>query len=74
MLFNPQILLHLKDGKVLAFHQRKTTRILTYKKFFESEVFNLGGGKKPQKIHIFLFNQEARFYVLTVYRHNNAYL
>lgn len=72
MLLNPQILLHLKDGKVLAFIQRKTTRILTYKKFFESGVFNLGGGS--QKIHIFLFNQEARFYVLTVYRHNNAYL
>lgn len=74
MLVNPQILLHLKDRKVLAFHQRKPTRILTYKKFFESGVFNLKRKEKSQKIHIFLFNQEARFYVLTVYRHNNAYL
>lgn len=65
MLVNPQILLHLKDGKVLAFHQRKTTRILTYKKLFESGVFNLirhkihfvnqiAKKKKSQKIHIFL--------------------
>lgn len=51
MLLNPQILLHLKDGKVLAFIQRKTTRILTYKKFFESGVFNLGGGE-PENPHI----------------------